>query len=427
MGNFYSPNASWSLANWLDYIEHLHFKTIDLSLDRVQLVAEKLNLLRPAPYVFIVSGTNGKGTTCRALEIFLLAAGYRVGVYSSPHLVRYTERVRIQGIELDETLHIASLTTIENNRNNISLSYFEFSTLSALNLFCKSNLEVVIMEVGLGGRLDATNIVDADIALITSIGLDHTEYLGADRQSIGREKAGIFRANKPAIVGEVDMPISVAEIAAEKSAILLQRNRDWNCEQEDDSTWVLRDLYGEISGLSLTQIPLSNAATALVALRESRLNVSEEIIRHYLPLIKLPGRFQNIKQFPRVILDVAHNPQAANYLASRLVPEINSGKVHAVVGILRDKDIFGVLSPLIKKVDYWYCATLEGPRGTLAKELLMSLKLMHQTNNTKIFNNVKEAWEMARFQSHPQDIILVFGSFQTVAQVLQFMEAENYL
>ncbi|HCT7673947.1 TPA: bifunctional tetrahydrofolate synthase/dihydrofolate synthase, partial [Klebsiella quasipneumoniae] len=249
------PQATSPLATWLSYLEHLHSKTIDLGLARVSEVARQMDIVKPAPFVFTVAGTNGKGTTCRTLETVLMAAGYKVGVYSSPHLVRYTERVRIQGAELPEAAHTASFAEIEAARGDISLTYFEYGTLSALWLFKQAQLDVVILEVGLGGRLDATNIVDADVAVVTSIALDHTDWLGPDRESIGREKAGIFRAGKPAVVGEPDMPHTIAEVASEKGVLLQRRGVDWRYEVEGE-TWSFRDAGGALSRLPLPQVPL---------------------------------------------------------------------------------------------------------------------------------------------------------------------------
>ena len=214
-----------------------------MGLERVSRVAARLDVLKPAPFVFTVAGTNGKGTTCRTLESVLMAAGYRVGVYSSPHLVRYTERVRVQNRELPESAHTASFAEIEAARGETSLTYFEYGTLSALWLFKQAQLDVVILEVGLGGRLDATNIVDADVAVVTSIALDHIDWLGPDRESIGREKAGIFRANKPAVVGEPDMPHTIADVANEKGAQLLRRGVDWQYEIQDNG-WRFSDAQG---------------------------------------------------------------------------------------------------------------------------------------------------------------------------------------
>jgi len=412
------PQATSPLASWLYYLEHLHAQAIELGLDRIRRVASSLDLLTPAPVVFTVAGTNGKGTTCRTLETVLMAAGYRVGVFSSPHLVRYTERVRIQGEELAESAHTTSFAAIEAGRGDTTLTYFEYGTLSALWLFAEAQLDVVILEVGLGGRLDATNIVDADVAVVTSIALDHTDWLGPDRESIGREKAGVFRARKPAVVGEPDMPHTIADVAAEKGAQLLQRDRDWSYSVTDDS-WSFRDAHGTVEQLPLPQVPLPNAATALAALRASPLNVDEAIIRRSLHQAMLPGRFQTVAESPRVILDVAHNPHAAGYLAGRLAEVPRNGKVHAVVGMLHDKDIAGTLACLSPQVDYWYCAPLDGPRGATAEQLMVHLE------GAQAFGSVELAWRQALQQATEQDIVLVCGSFHTVAQVMETMETEN--
>jgi len=412
------PQATSPLVTWLHYLENLHTQAIELGLARVQRVATQLNLLTPAPVVFTVAGTNGKGTTCRTLETLLLAAGYRVGVYSSPHLLRYTERVRIQGEELAESEHTASFADIEARRGDISLTYFEFSTLSALWLFKRAGLDVVILEVGLGGRLDASNIVDADIAVITSIALDHTDWLGPDRESIGREKSGIFRRGKPAVVGEPEMPESIAAVADTLGANLLRRGRDWYFTAGENN-WSFSDAQGALRGLPLPQVPLPNAATALAALRVSPLTVDESIIYAWLDKAILPGRFQTVSQAPRVILDVAHNPHAAAYLADQLSKLPKTGKVHAVVGMLHDKDIAGTLACLATQVDHWYCAPLDGPRGASAEQIMAHL------SEADAFSSVSGAFNHARQQALAQDIVLVCGSFHTVAQVMETMETEN--
>jgi len=415
MDTLSTPQATSPLAAWLSYLEQLHSKPIDLGLDRVSQVAARLDVLRPAPFVFTVAGTNGKGTTCRTLESILLAAGYRVGVYSSPHLVRYTERVRVQGGELAESAHTASFAEIEAVRGDISLSYFEFGTLSALWLFKQAKLDVVILEVGLGGRLDATNMVDADVAVVTSIALDHTDWLGPDRESIGREKAGIFRAGKPAVVGEPDMPHTIADVAQE-GAQLLQRDVAWHYEVGAQS-WRFRDAQGELSDLPLPQVPQPNAATALAALRASKLAVSEQAIRDGIERAILPGRFQIVSESPRLILDVAHNPHAAGYLAGRLAALPKSGRELAVVGMLHDKDISGTLACLEPVVDSWYCAPLEGPRGATAEQLLAHL------TSGQAFPDVTQAWQAAMAEADACDTVLVCGSFHTVAHVMEAMEA----
>ena len=410
------PQAASPLATWLSYLEHLHSKTIDLGLARVSEVAQRMAVLKPAPFVFTVAGTNGKGTTCRTLESALMAAGYKVGVYSSPHLVRYTERVRVQGEELTELAHTTSFAEIEAARGEISLSYFEFGTLSALWLFQQARLDVVILEVGLGGRLDATNIVDADVAVVTSIALDHIDWLGPDRESIGREKAGIFRAGKAAIVGEPDMPLTIAQVADEKGARLQRRDADWRYEAGEQG-WSFYDRLGALTDLPLPQVPMPNAATAIAALRASGLKVSEQAIRDGVQRAMLPGRFQIISEAPRTILDVAHNPHAAAYLAGRLRTLSKTGRVLAVIGMLHDKDIAGTLANLQTEVDDWYCAPLEGPRGATAEQLLEHLR------TGKVYISVAQAWHAAMADARPEDTVLVCGSFHTVAHVMEEIDA----
>ncbi|WP_350327590.1 bifunctional tetrahydrofolate synthase/dihydrofolate synthase [Pectobacterium aroidearum] len=418
MDTLQTPQATSPLVTWLHYLEHLHAQAIDLGLERVKQVAEHLHLLQPAPTVFTVAGTNGKGTTCCTLESILLAAGLRVGVYSSPHLVRYTERVRIQGKELPEAQHTQAFADIEAGRGAVSLTYFEFGTLSALQLFKQANLDVVILEVGLGGRLDATNIVDADVSVVTSIAIDHTDWLGNDRESIGREKAGIFRQSRPAVVGEPDMPGTIADVAADKGALLRRRGRDWDYSVQRE-TWSWQDKQRELSRLPLPNVPLANAATALAALHYSSLNVSEDAIRQGLQHATLPGRFQTVQESPRLILDVAHNPHAAAYLANRLAALPTTGKIRAVVGMLSDKDIAGTLAYLTSLVDEWYCAPLEGPRGATAQQIAEYL------TRSQSFPDVVAAWQQAMSEAAEQDIVIVCGSFHTVAHVMEALDEEK--
>ncbi|NYU10222.1 bifunctional tetrahydrofolate synthase/dihydrofolate synthase [Enterobacteriaceae bacterium CCUG 67584] len=416
MENITLPQATSPLAAWLSYLENLHSKAIDMGLERVSQVAARLDVLKPAPFVFTVAGTNGKGTTCRTLEAMLMAAGYKVGVYSSPHLVRYTERVRVQNAELAESAHTASFAEIEAARGDISLTYFEYGTLSALWLFKQAQLDVVILEVGLGGRLDATNIVDPDVAVITSIALDHTDWLGPDRESIGREKAGIFRPGKPAIVGEPDMPHTIADVAQEKGALLQRRDVDWRYSVTE-SGWRFEDAAGALDNLPLPQVPQPNAATALAALRASGLAVEEQAMRDGIQHAILPGRFQIVSESPRLILDVAHNPHAAAYLAGRLKSLPKTGRVLAVIGMLHDKDIGGTLVCMESVVDSWYCAPLEGPRGATAEQLMAHIGAGQR------FDSVAQAWRAAMADARPEDTVLVCGSFHTVAHVMDVMDA----
>uniref|UniRef100_UPI0005781F2B bifunctional tetrahydrofolate synthase/dihydrofolate synthase n=2 Tax=Yersinia pestis TaxID=632 RepID=UPI0005781F2B len=322
-----------------------------------------------------------------------------------------------------------SFAQIEAGRGDISLTYFEFGTLSALQLFKQAKLDVVILEVGLGGRLDATNIVDSDVAAITSIALDHTDWLGYDRESIGREKAGVFRGGKPAVVGEPDMPQSIADVAAELGAQLYRRDVAWKFSQQepfDQQEPVDQQINGwhwqcgerQLTGLPVPNVPLANAATALAVLHYSELPLSDEAIRQGLQAASLPGRFQVVSEQPLLILDVAHNPHAARYLVNRLAQVINpvnaskQGKVRAVVGMLSDKDIAGTLACLSERVDEWYCAPLEGPRGASAGQLAEHLVSARQ------FSDVETAWRQAMQDADTQDVVIVCGSFHTVAHVM---------
>jgi len=412
------PHSSSSLEEWLVYLEQLHGQAIELGLDRIRHVATELNLLKPAPFVFTVGGTNGKGTTCRTLEVLLIAAGYRVGVYSSPHFIRYAERVRINGQELSDQQHISSFDSLNQGRGETSLTFFEFSTLSALQLFKQSDLDVVILEVGLGGRLDATNIVDADVAVLTSIALDHTDWLGPDRESIGREKAGIFRQGKPAVVGEPDMPVTISKVAQDKGAILLARGKEWSYSASSHS-WQFQDIQGKLTELPLPQIPLANAATALAALRVSGLTLSEAVLRESIATATLPGRFQIVQHSPLVILDVAHNPHAARYLVEKIEQLAPKGKVHGVLGMLHDKDIEGTITILSEAVDQWYCASLDGPRGASAQRLQQSLP------EAECYDRVEQAWQAALSQADADDVVLVCGSFHTVAALMALSNKEQ--
>ncbi|NKI75982.1 bifunctional tetrahydrofolate synthase/dihydrofolate synthase [Dickeya sp. CFBP 2040] len=418
MDNLRTPQATSPLATWLHYLEHLHSQAIDLGLDRIRDVAERLQLQQPAPRVFTVAGTNGKGTTCCTLESILSAAGLRVGVYSSPHLLRYTERVRIQGRELPESRHAEAFAAIEAGRNGTSLTYFEFGTLAALWLFKQAQLDVVILEVGLGGRLDATNIVAADVAVVTSIALDHTDWLGNDRESIGREKAGIFRANCPAVVGEPDMPASIAAVAQEKGARLFRHGADWQFSVQDNG-W--RWQCGEVAydALPIPTVPLANAATALAALHTSDIALTADVIRQGLCQAQLPGRFQIVSEKPLLILDVAHNPHAAAYLAARLADLPHAGQVRAVIGMLADKDIPGTLAHLKPQVDVWYCAPLEGPRGASVEQL--AGHLAHSTRHP----DVATAWRQAMQDAGENDVVIVCGSFHTVAHVMEALDGSG--
>lgn len=436
-----SLQATSPLEKWLCYIEQSHSKIIDMGLARVKRVAEQLDLLNPAPFVITVGGTNGKGTTCRLLEMLLLNSGYRVGVYASPHLLRYNERVRIQNQELPDHQHTQSFYFLDQHKTE-SLSYFEFSTLSALQLFKQAKLDVVILEVGLGGRLDATNIVDANISVMTSIDIDHVDYLGDNREQIGYEKAGIFRSGKNAVIGEPVLPQSVIDYAHHIDCRLFRLGEHWTYQQHTaDWQWQSHEI--SYSGLPLPRIPLANAATALAVCAKLPFMISRDVIVKTLLEVELNGRFQciraeqlkqlaqnwqlNIEYLPQVIVDVGHNPHAARYLADKLQQIMlqRSVKIKAVFAMLKDKDAVQVVEPLVPCIEQWYFASLSGYRGQTAQELKRAVydRLSPaQQHAAQTAENVIDAVKTALIESTSEDILLIFGSFFTVAEFLSCLD-----
>ena len=422
-----------SLAQWLAHIEALHPRGqqgIELGLARVAGVSQRLGQRQWCP-VIAVAGTNGKGSVCAYLETILRRAGFRVGCYTSPHLLRYNERIRVDATPVGDAEICAAFARVEAARmttSPIDLTYFEFGTLAAWEVFAAAELDVVVLEVGLGGRLDAVNIYDADLAILTSIGIDHAEYLGPDRESIGREKAGIFRAGVPAIVADGSPPASVAAAAAAVGAELRLIGRDFGYLRSIDNQaqwtyWMRRDgsllrrplAYPGIRG----SMQLANAAAALAGLDclRERLPVGMQAIRQGLIETELAGRFQVIPGRPALVLDVAHNPQAATVLAANLGEMGFFPTTTAVVGMMADKDIEGSLRPLIERVDRWCCASLPGPRGAHAGALAEVLRRLGG-RDIRSFDSVAAALDFAREKSGEADRIAAFGSFVTVAAVL---------
>ncbi len=417
------PNAMSDLKTWLCYLEQLHHTTIDMGLERVKIIAQRLDILQPAPYVITVAGTNGKGTTCRTLEMILLASKRKVGVYSSPHLLRFTERVRINNQESTAQETVNAFVEIEKVRGDISLTYFEYATLAALYQFKKAKLDVVVLEVGLGGRLDATNIVDADIAVITTIDIDHVDYLGNTRESIGREKAGIFKSKSIAVVGEQNVPVTIPLVAESVNCPIYTVNSDWSYQQINDNQWSFESPLANYYHLPIANVPLANAATAIAALSYSSLNITQDDIVKGLKQASLVGRFQTLQYSPLVIIDVAHNPHAATYLIKQLAQlkakQSKTGKIRFVIGMLKDKDIKSTLS--ILQGDVWYCATLYGERGCKA-EVLKQYLLDKEETTVLTFDHVADAYQKAMQDAKDNDIIVVCGSFHTVAEVLEQYE-----
>lgn len=369
----HSPGASATLPQWLDYLETLHRTSIDLGLERIRTVADKLGMTMPFVKI-TVGGTNGKGSTCAMLEAILLAAGYKVGLYTSPHLVDFNERIRLNGDFATDEQIVAQLHKIEQLRGDTTLTYFEYTTLAALLLFEAQSMDVAVLEVGLGGRLDAVNLVDTDCAIITSVDIDHTEYLGDTREKIGLEKAHIFRPGKPAVCADPVPPDTLVEYASQIGADLWRFGKDFNYSG-DRLQWAYGGRAQRRSGLAYPSLrganQLLNATAALAALEALRntLIVPQQAVRIGLSQVALPGRLQILPGTPTIILDVAHNPHAAAALGQNLDSMGYFPHTHAVVGMLHDKDIAGVVARLATRVDRWYCAGLPGHRGTPANEL----------------------------------------------------------
>jgi dihydrofolate synthase/folylpolyglutamate synthase len=412
-----------TLDDWLAFIERQHPKAIALGLDRVEAVRQRLDIV-PACPVIIVGGTNGKGSTCAMLESVLRCAGYRTGLYTSPHLVRYNERVRIHSREATDERLCTAFEAVEKARGDTPLTYFEYGTLAAAWLFASEPLDAWILEVGLGGRLDAVNVFDADCALLTSIDLDHMDYLGPTREDIGREKAGIFRQGRPAVVADAKPPQSVFDVATATGARVLLGGRDFGFTAES-AQWVYWGPGGKRPALAYPAlrgpIQLVNAAASITALDtlRDRLPVAMQDIRRGLAEVEVPARFQVLPGRPMVILDVAHNPQAARNLAANLSDSGFAPETHAVFGALRDKDIAGVVRALAGRITRWHLATLPGPRGTTATELAAILADEKVNVPIDLHETPALAFQAAREQAGEADKIAVFGSFLTVTDVMQ--------
>jgi dihydrofolate synthase/folylpolyglutamate synthase len=427
-----AENRPQTLAAWLAYLETLHPKAIAMGLDRVRAVASRL-VSPPRCPVITVTGTNGKGSTCALLDAVLRCGGYRVALYTSPHLTRYNERVRVDGREATDDELITAFNAVENARvaasPHTALTYFEFGTLAALWLFARAAPDVMILEVGLGGRLDAVNIVDADVAVVTTVELDHMDYLGPSREDIGREKAGIFRAGRPAVCGDASPPASLVDHAREIGAPLTLMGRDCGYSSADHQ-WQYWGPGGRRFGLAAPALrgayQLANATTAFAALGllSAALPLPASALRDGLAHVVLPGRFQVLPGRPTMVLDVAHNPHAARALAGALGTMGFHPRTLAVFGMLADKDIAGVIEAVAPRVDRWYPATLPGPRGATAAALSAQLTASGVAAGAiRRCDDVGLALAAARDDAAEADRILVFGSFLTVAAALAAVRA----
>ena len=416
------------LLGWLDYIEQQHPKSIEMGLDRVREVSVRMKLEKPAKHVITVGGTNGKGSTVAFIESIARAAGLKVGSYTSPHLLRYNERVRIDGEEVSDTSLVAAFEAVEAARGETTLTYFEFGTLAALWLFQQSALDLVVLEVGLGGRLDAVNVVDPDVAVITTVDIDHTDWLGEDREAIGQEKAGIARPWKPLVLGEIDSPSSVLRHAYAIGANAIRLGSDFFHEPIDQDHWRWREVGAELelpNPVLAASIQRANAATAIAALRALDLAIPPAVFAQGVATASVPGRLQRFDlQGVPVIVDVAHNPQAARELAQWLQAESVTGVTHAVFAALSDKDVEGVVAALQQDVAYWHLAGLQdvGARGQDVDALAARLAASAAASGSR-HTSVAAALQAVRSAAEPGDRILVLGSFHTAAEAIRFLRS----
>jgi len=435
------PNPQSNLEYWIDWLLHLHTEEIDLGLDRIRQVAESMELLRPAPIVISVAGTNGKGSSVAMLVAILKAAGYRVGAYTSPHIQRFNERIQVNGLPVTDEQITHAFAQIEAARGGVKLTYFEFATLAGLSVFKQSNLEVVVLEVGLGGRLDAVNIVDADAALITAIGVDHVEWLGSDRSVIATEKAGIMRSGNPAVCSEAFPPESLQAYAKKHSVPLLQLNQDFTLDVSDnlDQGWsIVPLLEGSVpwSKEDLKKFPpprlkgafqIRNAAGVVMTLLSlsEQLSVSKEAVHKGLMQAQHPGRLESFDyQGQPWLVDVAHNPQSSEALAEYLSqhrPETQSGRYTAIFSVLNDKDALPMIQKISPFVQDWLVADLAIPRATSVEVLVELLRTSGvPEKNILVYSSIQQAVKVT--QARSEEAILVWGSFFTVSQVYDCLD-----
>ena len=419
-----------SLADWLTYLEELHPKTIEMGLERINRVRLELGLM-PAFPIIMVGGTNGKGSVCAMLESVLSCAGYKVGCYTSPHLLQYNERIRIDKKEIDDEKLCQIFNHINASRKecNTSLTFFDFGTLAAVSLFIQARVDVAILEVGLGGRLDAVNVFDADCSILTSIDFDHVEYLGDTREKIGFEKAAIFRKNKPAICSEIDLPDSVHQQARERGANFFQFAKEFGFSRKN-TQW---DFWGPKGWRYSLPFPalrgarqLQNASTCLAALdmMNELLPVSMNEVRQGLTEAVIPGRFQVVSIQPLIILDVAHNPSAASVLSENLAATKPAGNTYAVFAMLQDKDICGVVQELKNDIDFWLVSSIHSSRAATVDYLINEIHkagILNEKNTIYKFPDCEAAFVFACEQATKNDRICIFGSFYIVGAVLRYL------
>ena len=415
-----SSQSCQTLADWLCYIEQSHpIDKIELGLERVKKVAARADLAKLPGKVILIAGTNGKGSTARTLEQLLLAQGFGVGVYSSPHLLRFNERLRLNNHDVTDALWVDALAQIEALRHEIALTYFEFTTLAAFAILKRQPVDFCLIEVGLGGRLDATNIVNPDISVLTTVDLDHQDWLGNDRESIGREKAGVFRQAKPVVIGELLPPASVRAMVSTLACPALIINQDYFYQVNTDG-WDWQCGAVAYQGLPLPSLPVQNVATSLAVLKHLSLLPEHALLNQILTGITLAGRMQFLQHRPAIIVDVAHNPQSARYLATQLSAlKPRYGKVVALAGMLKDKDMVQALAPLTSVIDQWHLSSLPGSRGASAAQLSAALVSAASVQpDYQQYHDVTTAFSKLLSKLQDDDLLIIFGSFVTVSAVL---------
>lgn len=419
--NYADNTGRKTLAQWLDFIESLHPQNINMGLDRVQSVFESLELSFNNTCVITIAGTNGKGSTARVIELLLLALGRSVAVYSSPHILRYEERVRVNGCDLSAQKHVDAFEQVNAARGETALTYFEFGTLAGLQAVANAKCDYAILEIGLGGRLDAVNVVDPDIAVITTIDLDHMDWLGDTREKIGFEKAGILRKAIPFYCSDHNPPNSVLEKAVSLKCVSKYQNADYSmvCEQ---GLCRFESGHIEFDQLPQPKLPMQNVATALQVVVDLEPELNQSIVAKVLEHASLIGRFQQVASDPDVFIDVAHNPQSTRYLAQKLKENFTSGKIYAIAGMLKDKDQSNTLAPLIGIIDDWSLVTLGGYRGQSAEALAQHLRTDKQV---LLFDSVEVAYDKLRQRITKNDRIIVFGSFITVEHLIKSLENQE--
>lgn len=425
-----APSADASLEEWLSWLEAGRGEHIDLGLERCQEVASRLRLGRPASQVVTVAGTNGKGSSVALMERIWRSAGYRVGAYTSPHLIHYNERIRIAGQAVDDRAICDAFAAVEAARATVPLTYFEFATLAALIIFSRADLDVVILEVGLGGRLDAVNIIDADVALITAIGLDHEDWLGSTRELIAVEKGGIMRADRPAVCSDHAVPETLTTCAAETGARLAVLGVDYGFEIGDTgwTWWAGATVYENLPPPALDGVhQFRNAAgvLAVVEILQARFPVPCESIGRGLQEFSLSGRFQRLHEAHEYVLDVAHNPQAAGIFTAALAQAPAAGRTLALIGMLRTKNHREFLRPLVPLVDGWYFADLPGINGARAQDLANSLSRLAPRARPSCHGSVVQAHAALLADAEPGDRIVVLGSFLTVGAMMRIFNAKR--